>query len=203
MAAQNIPDPQFSKGDPVYVLSLDVVLPGTIGHSWLCRGEDENQFYGYDVKFQNGSHTTITDLSIGEEVFCDEISANKKADSVKSLYVKIELDKTQMETCRSFEYIRPLDGHKLTATVAKVGEDMLYEHGFYCYHFLRKYQNQKKRDDAFRKMLAKLLTETDSFGGTEVQDPYIDTLYKVTDELYASRGYAKSNLRLKQERGVA
>lgn len=184
---KNEPSPKFLKGDTVFIRSLDVVIQGEIGHSWLCG----NTYFGYDVDFEDGTHTVVWDYLIGDKVFFDRQSAVLKADSLH--FEKILPEELTLDEYRSFEYYRKLDGHRLTATLAKIGETQLYDSGFMCYHFIRQYPNKKSRDKAYGENLSKIIEEAEQYSAIELKTPALDAVYKINDSLYASRGYAEHN----------
>lgn len=186
----NKPTPQLADGDTVYILSLDVVERGKIKRSFICGEQSENPYFGYNVKLDDG-HTTVWDYLMGERVFKCEQDARRKVDSL--CFEKIRPCELDFVECKSFSYIRGLDGHELTATIGKVGERQLYEHKFICYHFLKEYACTEERDAAYSKMFAELSEEAEHSNAKELIPPALDVLYKVNAELYASRGYAEHN----------
>lgn len=182
--------PKLTKGQRVFVLSLDVVLIGTIGRSWLC-GSD-NFYFGYDVDFDNGSHNVIWDYCIGKTVFTDPLEVEIMANEISRKMVKMHPTDIGAHDARAFQYRRNCDSRNISAIVAKVGETKLYEKGFCCYHFLHTYPTKQERDKAYKVTLDKMLAESNYAGGEE-SEPQYETLYRVTDYLYASREYAQNH----------
>ena len=182
-----VPKPKLFDGEVVFIRSLDTVISGRVNHSWLC-GDDEI-YFGYSVDLNNGAHTVVWDHLIGDKVFTSEKCATEKADSL--FFDKIEPKDLLLNDSRSFEYCRNLDGHRLTATIAKIGDTQLYEHNFVCYHFIRNYPNSKSRDKAYKDILSKIIKDVEIYSAKELQAPVLDVLYKVDKNLYASRGYAE------------
>ena len=183
--------PKFSNGEEVFILILDTVIGGKINRSWICGEDEEKPYYGYGVDLEDGSHTVVWDYLAGKEVFKSKESATVKANSLS--FEKIDPHKLLLEECRSFEYYRELDGYKLTATIAKIGEAQLYEHNFMCYHFIREYPNKKSRDKAYMENLSKTIESAERHSAVELQAPVLETLYRVNKSLYGSIGYAKHN----------
>lgn len=186
--------PQFHKGQPIFVRSLDVVLSATIGRSWLCGEKNDSPYYGYDIDFSDGSHTVLWDYNIGNTLFADEPAAQIAAIEAKNLLVKINPENMDLLELKSYGYIRELDNHALTATLAKVGENQIYEHEFMCYHFLRRYSDRKKRDKTYQELLTKIQREAEMNNACEMNPPTLEVLYKVDNSMYASRGFAERAL---------
>ncbi|WP_312694090.1 hypothetical protein [Caproiciproducens sp.] len=194
LLSKNQTVPHFSDGQPVFVRSLDVVLEGIIERSWLCGEKTENSYFGYSIDFSGRGHTTVWDYNIGDIAFDDKGKALEAARKAEKALIKIHPENMDLLDLKSYGYIRELDNHALTATIAKVGERQIYEHEFMCYHFLRSYPNQKKRDDTYRKLLAKITEESERCGACEMNPPDFDVLYKVDESLYASREFAERKL---------
>lgn len=183
--------PQFQKGQPVFFRSLDVVLEGTVTSSWLCDFKDEKPFFGYDAPLTLGFHRVFLDGDIGDTAFFDRQSADKAAREAEKSLEKFYPFASDMAELMSFGFTRDLDGHRLTACLAKVGETQIYELEFYCYHFLRTYSSRKERDKEFKKLKVKMQNEAKQNKANEIPAEF-DTLYLV-DGLYASREYAENH----------
>lgn len=188
---KKIPKPKLANGEIVYIRILDTVVSGKVNRNWVCGEGKGETYFGYDVDLEYGMHDVVWDYLIGNEVFLNEKSAIQKAKSL--LYEKINPKEILLDECKSFEYYRELDGHRLTATIAKIGETQLYEHNFMCYHFIRSYPNKLRRDKAYTENLSKIIEEVERHLASELQAPALDVLYKVNASLYASIGYAKHN----------
>jgi len=195
MADNNKPEPQFKKGDIVFVLELDIVLRGTIDYSWICGSGENPRYYGYSVDLDGFGHTTIWDYQIGEAVFNDESAALAMAESKH--YDKLTVREDMLKDFKCFEYKRSVDGYRMQAAVGKIGDTQLYEHNYMCYRFVRQYQNAKKRDEAYKSLLKRIFEDTQRYQGVTNETYEHEALYMVTDELYASRGYAIHNRRIK------
>lgn len=190
--------PQFQKGQSVFFRSLDVVLAGTVESSWLCDFKDEDPYFGYDAMLFQGLHRTFWDRDIDNTAFFGEKLAEEAAHEAKKSLKKFSPYESEMSEVISLGYTRGLDGHKLTACLAKVGDTQIYEHEFYCYHFLRTYPNQKERDKAFKKLKCKIQSEAERNKANEIPAE-LDTLYLV-NEIYASREYAEYHLKMEAQR---
>jgi len=189
--------PKIAIGQAIFMLSLDVVLCGTVERFWLCGENDKNQYYGYSIDFCDSSHNTIWDYNVGDTVFFDEQKAYEKASQIGSSLIKLNPKSLQLSDLKSFAYIRKMDNHRLTATIAKVGDKQLYEHDFMCYHFLREYANTEKRDKEYHTLLKKMSEEAEQSEACELNPPSLETLYKVDKSLYSSLGYAEQRIRIK------
>lgn len=186
--AKAAPNPTFHARQTVFVRSVDMILPAVIERSFLID-RDAGQYYGYHLAYVGGGRTVLWDHSIGDKLFSSAEYAREVAEKVKP--EKISPDSLSLTDIVSYRYIRQLDGHGLTATLAKSGDKKLYEHEFMCYHFLRKYPNQKSRDKAYVDLLKKITQESDDYSAVSLNPPALETLYKVNDKLYASREYAE------------
>jgi len=182
--------PAFKKGQDIFIVSLDVVLEGTVGYSWICGQGEENPYFGYSIDYAGGTHTTVWDYSIGKTVFDCKEKAENAAAAIVPLISKITPNEVIAHDVRSFGYLRDFDKYKLTAIVAKVGETQLYEKGFTCYHFLRTYKTKAARDKEYKTALNKAVSESDANRGVELEIPPYEDLYRVTKDLFASRVYA-------------
>lgn len=182
--------PLLSKGQTIFILSLDVVLKGMVNHFWVCGKNGKEPYFGYSIDLEIGHHTVVWDYNISKTVFASQLEAEKIASQISKQMVKIIPSELAVYDCRSFEYYRDCDNYKLEAVVAKAGETQLYEKAFMCYHFLRTYPNQAKRDTEYKSELKKMLEEVERTGGKETYDVPFEELYRVTDTLFASREYA-------------
>jgi len=182
--------PKLSVNQTVFILSLDVVLKGTVNHLWVCGKDSNEPYFGYSIDLEIGYHNVVWDYNIGKTVFTNHLEAENVASQISKLMVKVVPSETIVHDCRSFEYYRNCDNYKLEAIIAKVGETQLYEKGFMCYHFLRTYPNQAKRDKGYRELLKKMTEEVERTGGRESENAPFEELYRVTDTLFASREYA-------------
>ena len=182
--------PKFETGQRVFVLSLDAILAGAVNRSWVCGREGEDPYFGYSIDLDEGLHTTVWDYNIGKTLFENLEDADKSAACITPCLVKILPNNIQAHDVKVFAYNRNCDGYRLEAIVGKVGDTQLYEKGFCCYHFLRTYPTQKERDKEYKTALNKAQAELQYVGCGEIKDPVYETLYRVTDSLFASREYA-------------
>lgn len=182
--------PLFCKHQIIFILSLDVVLKGTVDHFWVCGGEDDDPYFGYSVDLAKGGHTVVWDQNVGSTVFGSCAEAETAATKIAPLIVKITPKDITAHDVRSFGYRRSCDGYELTSIIAKVGETQLYEKGFMCYHFLRTYKSKAERDKEYKTALNKAISEAEWNRGVDLENPPYEVLYRVTKDLYASREYA-------------
>lgn len=181
------PEALLNIGQKVFIVSLDCVLTAEIIDKWLCR-KDDISYYGYRVKYEKG-YDCVWDYNIGDNVFLIESEARTKAKQCD--FPKILHSELKLTDGVGYEYIRGCDNYKLTSFVAKVGDTQLYEHSFYCYHFLRKYKTSRDRDMAYQEIKDKLFAEAEMTNGVVSENPILEDLYYVSDGLFASRKYAE------------
>lgn len=181
--------PKFERGDDIFVLSLDVVQKGKVSYCFIC-GDDAAPYYGYSVDFQNGMHTVTWDMEIGDRTFSALVPAQNRAAEISRTLTKIAPQELKFVDKCGFEYTRNHDNYLLTAGLAKVGKDRLYEHNFMCYHFLRNFKSEKKRDEEYNRLLRDMESECVKREGKRSEfKPII--LYKSVQGIYASRGYVE------------
>jgi len=186
--------PLFKEGQTVYILELDIVKRVEIGkRNWLCKlGEyyqNQKPYYGYDVK-----GGVIWDKDLGVTVFVDEGSALEAVarTDYEKYYPSMEsLDFTEGV---GYQYQRKIDGHRLVAVIAKLGDLRMYERDFMCYSFIRTYPSTTKRDKEYAKLLNKIQNEAQRNNAATLEPIAFESpLYKVGN-IYASREYALHHL---------
>lgn len=193
------PLPKFTCNQIVFILSLDIVLIGYIGNSWICEDFNNKSYYEYSINFDNGLHTVVWDRDIEKMVFTNIEEAQKCANLAENALIKVDPQTLDFIDLHCYEYIRESDNKKLTATLAKVGDNQIYEHEFMCYHFLREYPNTQKRDKEYNNLLNKICKEAKFYNAIELNYPVIEVLYKVEDCLYSSREFAENKIRIQSE----
>lgn len=181
--------PIFEIGQNVFVLSLDVVMRGVVERMWLCGKDSEAPYFGYSIS--GSGRGVVWDTDVNKTLFDNKADANRKAASIGQRIVEFAPSEIEAHDLCGFEYYRECDDYRLTSCAAKVGDIQLYEHDYYCYHFLRTFPTQKERNKAYKKLLNKIFEESDRSGAVELAEPEFEVLYRVTDTLYASREYAE------------
>ena len=178
--------PLLQIGQAVYIVELDRVKRVELSDNmWLVSLKGRKPYYGYGYK-----GGVIYDKDLGVKIFLDEESALERAGRVKYDKVYPGLDSLAVTEWAAYAYTRKLDGHKLTAVVAKCGELSMYEKDFVCYSFIKRFKSQKERDKQYAKLLDKIRDESERSGGAELDTPEFESpLYKV-DDVYASHGFA-------------
>jgi hypothetical protein len=182
------PEPLLSIGQKIYIVSLDTISKATVEFAFLIEREEE-AYHGYNLKYENGLFDTIWDYSIGDYAFATEAEAIEKTKQCD--IPRIHPQDLNMTDGVGYEYIRESDGHRLTSWIAKVGDNRLFEHSFYCYHFLQTYKDTKSRDKDYKKLVDKVIEESEKYYAKLITTPEFETLYFVNEDLYASRDYAE------------
>ena len=187
--------PLIPLNTPIFIVEFDVVLRATATRYWLCT-HNPKSYYGYNINFENGGCNTIWDYSIGDMVFFSQEEAEKAASECQ--HDKIDPGRITLDECQSWEYFRELDNHRLTATIAKIGDTRLYDHDFMCYHFIREFSTKATRDKEYKKLKLKIIEEASARNATELETPVFETVYRAdvyNNIIYSSRAHALHHMK--------
>ena len=188
------PEPLAESGQTVYLIMLDKIIRTEISEITTI-GENADKYFVYRLKDVDVFNNKAVDENFGVKIFFDEKSAEQKLSQYS--YPKINLSELNFNDILSYKYIRNMDGYELTAFLAKSGDNAIYEKDFYCYCFLRKYETIGIRDIEYKKMADKMLSEAKANDGTTNENPQLDNLYYVSENLYASEEYARRHTAFK------
>lgn len=180
---------EFSKGDTVYKLVLDVVEIGVIEHIWECNGG-----YGYSAKKDSGCFLTFWTYNIGDTVFSDKTMAYEKAKSLRNTFKVIRA--SELHTIKERNFVRPTFDNRvlLSATVKLLENNMVYYKTWMCYPFLEFSKTPSEAEKLYKDELNKILYEVDGKKAFEVSiTDEIKDMYLSQTKLWSNYDYAEFN----------
>lgn len=183
--------PLFEKGDAIFVRELDFVIPAVVSSAFYIppsRYREKGE-WRYVLDLATGGHDVKGERDLGSTLFAEHEDAEKAC--LLKKYDKIHLGADDLHDAMGFRFTRDDDGRVLTSTVAKYGDIWVYERGFMCYAFLRRFKTEKERDKEYKKLVTKVERDAQWHGAERAENNEVDPLYRVSADVYASRGYAK------------